>query len=56
MARKTFATLNYFNYEVEIADLQAMLGHKSEQQTMHYLRIEDDARAKRIQERRSKAG
>lgn len=56
MARKTFATLNHFDFEVQIDDIQKMLGHKDVEQTLHYLRIEDDELATRIQNRRIRAG
>ena len=56
MARKTFATLNNFNYGVKVEDMQKMLGHKDLVHTLHYLRIEDDALATRIQNRRIRAG
>ena len=39
MARKTFATLLYFNYKVPVSLIQIMLGHKSAKQTAHYIRI-----------------
>ena len=39
MARKTFATLLYFNYKVPVSLIQIMLGHKNTRQTAHYIRI-----------------
>lgn len=56
MARKTFATLNHFNFGIALEDIQKMLGHKDFTQTLHYLRIEDDALASRIHQMRIRAG
>jgi integrase len=51
MARKTFASLYFFIYDLGINDVQMMLGHKDSKQTMHYLRITDDDLALRIHEK-----
>ncbi|BBE17478.1 tyrosine type site-specific recombinase [Aquipluma nitroreducens] len=50
MGRKTFASIYYFTHRININDIQVMLGHKEIKHTMHYLRIEDDDFATRIQE------
>lgn len=50
MARKTFASIYYFDYRINIGDIQMMLGHKEVKFTMHYLRIDDDDFACRIQD------
>jgi site-specific recombinase XerD len=42
MARKTFASHNYFNNMMPIHYVQIMLGHKDVRDTTHYLRINDD--------------
>jgi integrase len=44
MARKTFASLLYFNKEhpMPIHLLQIILGHMNVKNTAHYLRINDD--------------
>lgn len=50
MARKTFASLLYFNAErpMPINYVQIMLGHKNIKDTAHYLRIQDDDIAREI--------
>ena len=50
MARKTFASLLYFNvkHPMPIHLLQIMLGHMNVKNTAHYLRISDDDIAKEI--------
>ena len=50
MARKTFASLLYFNKEhpMPIHLLQIMLGHMNVKNTAHYLRINDDDIAEEI--------
>ena len=50
MARKTFASLLYFNKEhpMPIHLLQIMLGHMNVKNTAHYLRISDDDIAEEI--------
>ncbi len=42
MARKTFASLLYYNRMLPIQYLQILLGHKDVRDTTHYLRISDD--------------
>ena len=42
MARKTFASVLYFNKQLPIHYLQILLGHKDVKDTAHYLRIADD--------------
>ena len=42
MARKTFASIYYFDRELPIHFVQILLGHKSVKDTYHYLRISDD--------------
>ena len=42
MARKTFASILYYNYKLPIHLLQILLGHKDVRHTAHYLRISDD--------------
>lgn len=42
MARKTFASILYFNRMLPIHLLQILLGHKDVRDTTHYLRIKDD--------------
>ena len=54
MARKTFASILYFNRELPIHLLQILLGHKDVKDTAHYLRIEDDEIAKEINKRIAK--
>ena len=56
MARKTFASTYYFDYRVNIGDIQMMLGHKEVRHTMHYLRIDDDEFANRIFEQLGRTG
>jgi site-specific recombinase XerD len=51
MARKTFASILYFEYNMEINLLQTMLGHKDISTTMHYLRITEDDLAHRIMQK-----
>lgn len=50
MARKTFASIYYFDYKINISSIQLMLGHKDQKHTLHYLRIADDDFAGRIQD------
>ena len=56
MARKTFASVYFFDYRINISDIQMMLGHKEIRHTMHYLRIDDDDFALRIHEQLRRAG
>ena len=42
MARKTFATILYFDKNMPINILRYLLGHKNVKVTEHYLRIDDD--------------
>lgn len=42
MARKTFASIYYFDRELPIHFVQILLGHKNVKDTSHYLRISDD--------------
>lgn len=42
MARKTFASMYYFDRELPIHFVQILLGHKNVKDTSHYLRIADD--------------
>jgi integrase len=51
MARKTFASRYYFDYELKIEEIQMMLGHKDAKNTRHYLRITDDDFAIKIQKK-----
>jgi len=55
MARKTFASIYYFDYRINIVDIQIMLGHKEVRHTMHYLRIDDDEFANRIHDQLGRA-
>ena len=48
MARKTFASVLYFNKQLPIHYLQILLGHKDVKDTAHYLRITDDDVANEI--------
>jgi integrase len=48
MARKTFASVLYFNRMLPIHLLQILLGHKDVKDTQHYLRINDDDVANEI--------
>ena len=48
MARKTFASICYFDRELPIHFLQIMLGHENQKDTAHYLRISDDDMAEEI--------
>ena len=50
MARKTFASRYYFDYNLKIGDIQMMLGHCEVSKTKHYLRITDDDFALKIQQ------
>ncbi|MBN1414847.1 MAG: tyrosine-type recombinase/integrase [Bacteroidales bacterium] len=43
MARKTFASILYYNRKMPIHLLQSLLGHKNVNNTMHYLRISDES-------------
>ena len=56
MARKTFASIYYFEYRININDIQIMLGHKDQKHTMHYLRIGDNEFQNRIQKQLGLAG
>ncbi len=56
MARKTFASIYYFDYKININDIQIMLGHKDQKHTMHYLRIGDNDFQNRIQKQLGLAG
>jgi integrase len=42
MARKTFASMYYFDRELPVHFIQVLLGHKDVKDTYHYLRIDDD--------------
>ncbi|MFW6046511.1 MAG: tyrosine-type recombinase/integrase [Candidatus Woesearchaeota archaeon] len=42
MGRKTFASRLYYDHNLDIKDIQVLLGHKSIKETYKYLRIEDD--------------
>jgi integrase len=42
MARKTFASILYYDYKMPIHLLQILLGHKNVSNTAHYLRISDE--------------
>jgi site-specific recombinase XerD len=42
MARKTFASVLYFNRKLPIYLVQILLGHKNDKDTAHYLRITND--------------
>lgn len=53
MARKTFASILYFNRELPIHFVQILLGHKNVKDTTHYLRISDDDIADEIVRRMS---
>ena len=55
MARKTFASIYYFDYNLPVSDIQSLLGHKDSRQTMHYLRIEENDLANRIKNQIIKA-
>lgn len=48
MARKTFASIMYFNNHLPIHLLQVLLGHKNVSNTAHYLRISSDSLAEEI--------
>jgi len=50
MARKTFASRYYFDYDIKIGDLQMLLGHSEVSKTKHYLRITDDDFALKIRQ------
>jgi len=56
MARKTFASLYYFDYSLPLANIQKMLGHQDEKHTKHYLRITEDDLTSRNFELLEKAG
>jgi len=56
MARKTFASILYFDYNLHINDIQSMLGHTEIKHTMHYLRITDDDFALRIHQQLKRTG
>ncbi len=49
MARKTFASILFYNKQMPSNYLQQMLGHKDITQTNHYLRIQDNDLANEIQ-------
>lgn len=51
MARKTFASIYYFDKELPINFVQILLGHKNVKDTAHYLRITDDDIADEIMRR-----
>ncbi len=53
MARKTFASIIYFNREIPIHLVQILLGHQNIKYTYHYLRIVDDDIADEIDKRMS---
>lgn len=55
MARKTFASLYYFDYKQPVSDIQSLLGHKDSRDTMHYLRIEENDLANRMKDQIIKA-
>jgi integrase len=55
MARKTFASIYYFDYQLPINSISIMLGHSGVDKTKHYLRINDDDLAGRIFDQLSKA-
>lgn len=55
MARKTFASLYYFDYKLPVSDIQSLLGHKDSRDTMHYLRIEENDLANRMKDQIIKA-
>jgi integrase len=48
MARKTFASVLYFNRTLPVHLVQILLGHKNVKDTAHYLRITDDDIANEI--------
>lgn len=50
-ARKTFASVLYFDYNVPLGEVQLMLGHRNSEMTQKYLRIQDNDRASGIHDR-----
>ena len=55
MARKTLASLYYFDYKLPVSDIQSLLGHKDLCDTMHYRRIEENDVANRMKNQIIKA-